>query len=365
MYRGIKPFPKKETPDYWELLRRYARDMAEHRQNVARAAPLQLVDYAGSGARMRFDFRRFDQWVKIFIDEGFAMIEGQQLGWRKGDWNGPFVVSTYVVKDGKTVEERVDPTSPQADQFYSQFLPALQQHLRQRGWADRYVQHVADEPNDANAESYRAMAALVRKYAPGMRTLDAGYTTKLEGAVDIWVPHIDTLHKNIAYYQARKTKGEEVWFYTCVAAQGEYANRFMEQPLLKTRLLHWINYRYGVTGYLHWGYNYWTADPFADPVDVREGNFVLPAGESWIVYPGKDGVIDSIRFEAMRDGIADYELFSQLADQDPAAAQALASKHVMDFDKYNCDVATFRATRRELLERLARSASSATKLTAP
>ena len=75
---------------------RYARDMAEHRQNVARAAPLQLVDYAGGsgGQKLRSDFARFDRWVQIFLAEGFSMIEGQQFGWRKGDWNGPYVVST-------------------------------------------------------------------------------------------------------------------------------------------------------------------------------------------------------------------------------------------------------------------------------
>lgn len=354
---GVEPFPKKDTPQHWEVLRRYARNMADHRQNVVRVAPLQLVDHAGSGSRMRFDFRRFDRWVKTFLDEGFGLIEGQQFGWRAGDWNGPFVVSTYVVKDDKTTEVRVDPTSPEAEQFYAQFLPALHGHLRERGWLDRYVQHVADEPTDANAESYRAIANLVRKYAKGMRTLDAVFTTKLDGAVDVWVPHLDTFHKNLAHYQERKRRGDEVWFYTCVAAQGEYANRFFEQPLLKTRLLHWINYKYGATGYLHWGYNYWTADPFTDPVDVREGNFVLPAGESWIVYPGKDGtVIDSIRFEAMRDGIADYELFCQLAERDDSAAQRLAGTHVLDFDKYDCDVNTFRATRREMLKLLSATA---------
>jgi len=34
------------------------------------------------------------------------------------------------------------------------------------------------------------------------------------------------------------------------------------------------------------------------------------------------------------------------------AAARLAAKHVIDFDRYNCDVAAFRATRRELLELL-------------
>ena len=54
----------------------------------------------------------------------------------------------------------------------------------------------------------------------------------------------------------------------------------------------------------------------------------------------------------MRDGIADYELLSMLGEQNAPAAKRLAAKHVLDFDRYDCNVKTFRATRRELLKLL-------------
>ena len=137
--------------------------------------------------------------------------------------------------------------------------------------------------------------------------------------------------------------------------QGEYANRFIEQPLLKTRLLHWINYRYGATGYLHWGYNHWRQeDPFTHLTPAHGGPPYLPAGDSWIVYPGSDGPLGSIRFEAMRDGIVDHELLSMLGERDAAAAQRLAAQHVLAFDRYDTDLKRFRATRRELLSLLGR-----------
>ncbi len=133
--------------------------------------------------------------------------------------------------------------------------------------------------------------------------------------------------------------------------QGEFANRFIEQPLWKTRILHWINYQYGLTGYLHWGYNCWNSNPFKETAVDFGG---LPAGDSWIVYPGMDGPLDSIRFEAMRDGIADYELLSMLGESDPNGAKALTSRRIQAIDKYNCDVKSFRQTRRELLEKLSK-----------
>ena len=106
-------------------------------------------------------------------------------------------------------------------------------------------------------------------------------------------------------YRERQRQGEELWFYTCVFPQGEYANRFIEQPLIKTRLLHWINFRYGITGYLHWGYNHsWQADV----------NSQLAPGDAHLVWPGEYGPRSSLRWEAQRLGIEDHELFCLLED---------------------------------------------------
>ena len=62
----------------------------------------------------------------------------------------------------------------------------------------------------------------------------------------------------------------------------------------------------------------------------------------------------SIRFETMRDGVADYELLCMLGEINPTAAKTLASKHIQAIDKYTCDVKSFRQTRHELLELLSK-----------
>ena len=355
-WRHMKVVPESDSPEYWALLRRYARNMAEHRQNVAKISPLSLAGFStGNDGNLQIDFSRFDRWVTIFIEEGvIGRIEGGHFGGRSGGWTSPMVVQIREVKDGEVVARAVDPSSPEADRFYAQFLPALVTHLREKGWLDRYTQHLADEPIKMHVESYRAMSGLVRKYASELPILDAGHLTDdLVGCVDIWVPILQHFHGDFPFYQERQRAGDEVWFYTCVFPQGQYANRFIEQPLLKTRILHWMNYRYGATGYLHWGYNQWRSEsPFTHTTPRHPGPPYLPAGDAWIVYPGRDGPLDSIRHEAMRDGIADYELLSMLGERNSSAAGRLAAKHVLDFDRYNCDVKTFRATRRELLELL-------------
>ena len=271
-----------------------------------------------------------------------------------------FVIGIRRVQDCKVLAETVEPASPQADAFHARFLPALVNHLQAKGWLEIYTQHLGDEPIEMNAGTYKAMAALVRKHAPELKIIEACHCQGLVGAIDVWVPQLNFVHEQHEHYRQRQAAGEEVWFYTCVFPQGDYANRFIEQPLIKTRLLHWINYRYGLTGYLHWGYNFWLPDqdPFKKLTRPHGGPEYLPAGDAWIVYPGKDGPLDSIRFEAMRDGIADYELLSMLAEKDRPAADRLAAGLIQGFDHYDTDVTRFRRARRELLRLLAETAAS-------
>lgn len=345
-----------DSEAYWDMLRRYARNMADHRQNVALISPLALADFkARADGGLDIDFARFDRWVQVFIEEGVVgRIEGGHIGGRVQGWESQFNVGIRRLKDGKVESVSVDPGSAEADAFYAKFFPALVKHLTAKGWLDRYLQHLADEPIDMNTDTYRALRGLASRHAPVLRIIEACHTKNLIGAIQVWVPQLNFLHEDFPHYRQRKAAGDEVWYYTCLGPQGEYANRFIEQPLIKTRLLHWINFRYGVTGYLHWGYNYWgDHDPFRQLAIPWDGGAqYLPAGDAWIVYPGKEGPLDSIRFEAMRDGIVDHELLSRLAERDEAAARRIAERFVLDFDKYDTDVARFRAARRELLERL-------------
>jgi hypothetical protein len=339
-------------------LRPYARNMAEHRQNVVRLPILHLTKFsAGDQGELEYDFSDFDKCVLLFIEEGvIGRIEGGHIGWRSGDWKSNFVIEIRRMNNGAVESAKVDPSSQDADIFYRHFFPALVSHLKEKGWLSIYMQHQADEPIPENLQSYKAISALVRKYAPELPRIDALHSKELVGAVDIWVPQLNFLHQDYDFYRERQRAGEEVWFYTCVHPQGEYVNRFIELRLLKTRLHHWINYRYGITGYLHWGYNNWeyggTTDPFTQATPAHTTPPYLPAGDAWIVYPGPGKPFDSIRHEAMRDGIADYELLCMLDECDSTAAQALAARHVLDFDEYDCDVKRFRDTRLELLNLL-------------
>ena len=343
---------------FWKLMEAVARDMADHRQNVIftpvtawtwlqndPAAGQDLITAkAGQDNQLEFDFSRFDRWVQIFQAAGGndVLIEGSQLA--KAKRGQPYHSVLWTLENGKAVRRVVESTSPEYDKYLSIFLPAFQAHLKERGWFEHYIQHILDEPNTQRNPTYVTVAGYFKKYAPNIKTIDALMTTDLVGSVDIWVPLRGTLLHNTGFFKERQAKGEELWFYT--------TGRPVEWPLVCPRLLQWMNYSTGTTGYLHWGYNWWvrTKDPFS--------KWTLAPGDEWIVYPKKGGVYDSLRYESMLEGIQDYELLKALSSRDAKAADAIC--HQLDAvpiaapreGDYDNAIPTLRSARRDLLKAL-------------
>ena len=335
---------------YWELLTAMAHVMRDHGQNTylltSNWSWNDVCNPEWTGTQYSFDFTNFDKMVELLIREGgLKRIEGCYLSGLAPGENAYFQVAVPKAEALPFSDEWT-----RAEYYLSQFLPALYSHLEEKGWAKMYMQHIGDEPNDATAPSYIKIAECVKKYMPDVPIIDALHSRKLANTVNVWVPMLDFYHKDYAFYQERQGAGDEVWYYTCCNPQGNYANRFLEQPLIQTRFLHWINYRYGATGYLHWGFNHWHYEKTNDAYFYGAPEW--PAGDGWIVYPADGKVYSSIRLKAMRDGIADYELLKLLEQKSPDIAKELVGKVIRGFDMYDNNVRAFRMKRVELLEAL-------------
>jgi hypothetical protein len=81
--------------------------------------------------------------------------------------------------------------------------------------------------------------------------------------------------------------------------------------------MHWLTYRYGLQAYVHWGFNAWTDDPWRAPGRHR--------GDGWHVYPKPGGLLNSLRWEQMRNGLQDYECL-WLLESKTAQIKATLSK---------------------------------------
>ncbi len=353
-----KHYPQlKSDPDrYWRVLENIRRTMAEYKQNVVfvpvRAlAKAQLVDGV-----IQYDFGLVDRWIEIFDKaEMPRMIEGGHLSGRLGGgYDSPYAIPTDLVENGQIVRKELPADDPRAEQNLREFLRQLRKHLKEKAWLSRYVQHVHDEPHGAEMPTYRRFVHIVSEELPGVPTLDAislREDISAQEETTIWVPKLGTFDERLDAIAAHKARGGQSWYYICLDPRGKYLNRFIDYPTLKVRLLPWVNYRYGLTGYLHWGGNFWTDRPFENLQPDWGGGFFLPAGDDAIVYPDPehDGVFVSERLEVMREGIEDYELLMESARHAPDRTDALARMVMPTFTEYLRDVTQFRKFERELL----------------
>lgn len=292
------------SEQWWALIERVAGLMRAHHQNVI-LTPWSLIKATRStDGKLQLDFGQFDRWVRIFRANGFKRIEIAHVGGREhGQWEDKTFVSYDMPCSG--VQQGQPDKAP-----IEEWLPMLQSHLKQQGWLDEAMIHVADEPIEVNLDSWKDLAKRVRKAAPDLRRIDAVHVPDLRGHLEVWVPQLNFLEQWMQRFVEAQKAGVELWYYTAWVPQGRYPNRLMDYPLIKTRMLHWLNYTTGTTGYLHWGWNFW---------DVPFDQFA--PGDNFIVWPGKQTPRSSLRYEAMREGIEDYEYLRMLDDALLAAAR--------------------------------------------
>lgn len=358
-FYGVPAF----SEEWWTLVENVARVMADHRQNVILTPLMELIQPRVEGSEIRYDFANFDRWVETFKRAGaLGYIEGGHLLGRSGEsYEGSLQIPTFQLAGGQVQKESLPPNDVRVEQFLTSFLTALNAHLEEKDWKAIYLQHILDEAHGSELPYYQKFAEIVRHSLPGVATIDAVDATEMPAELqmncDIWVPQLGRFDNQMELLRQRIAGGHEVWFYTCLVPNGRYLNRLLDYPLLKVRLLHWLNFRYNFTGFLHWGGNYWGPEPMKDTQPVINANtLLLPPGDAFIMYPDRAhrSVLSSIRLEAMREGIEDYELLRALKAKNPAKADRLAKAAISSFTEYVRAPAVFRKLERELLQALAK-----------
>ena len=296
-----------DSQRFYNMLRIYAENMAEHRQNVFRVSLDLITCIKADNGNLKFNFSKFDKWAETFLETGYMdLLEtGFVARFGEGGWSSKEILLRDFRVQMESTGKRI--TIP-GKEFLPKFLPALENHLREKGWLEKTVFHIADEPSNHNVMRWRQASEFVHSCAPALRRMDAIETTHCFDRLEIWVPKLDHLATWYNVFKRAQNQGYELWFYTVgIFQKGSYPNKTVDVPLIESRILHWLNYRFGLKGYLHWGFNHWTDDPFAAPGRHR--------GDGWHIYPKKDGLINSLRWEQMRNGIQDYEYLWMLEDK--------------------------------------------------
>lgn len=192
---------------------------------------------------------------------------------------------------------------------------------------DHTLIYIGDETDQW--EEMRRRADLIHAHFPGVLAMIGGSLprTELIGFIDVYDPHLSggsrvySLEEEQSHLIAEsQARGEEFYWYTAAGPSYPYPNVQMENPLIASRVLFWLTWKHGVTGYEYYCYNLWERNYSKHPAQ-RYPQVPWKAdgwSEGWptnndgiLFYPGP---ISSLRFEAIRDGIEDWESHMVLRD---------------------------------------------------
>lgn len=178
------------------------------------------------------------------------------------------------------------------------YARVLSAHLQERGWDERVVFSLFDEPDAQYYPLVRGVVELLRDIDPAWRfTYWGAYAPQLEGAVDVWT--IPMSHYTPALHEQVRARGETVWVYnppgyeidaTAMAVRANWWWLFNERvPAI---------YQWTTTAWIEWTGSTTLWDPHRNA--------------SWII-PGEDGPLSTVRMELTREGIEDIAYLHTLA----------------------------------------------------
>lgn len=330
---------EKNSPEYWDMFAKYVRAQIDlHCTHILLPSGEAIFK---NGKLAGYDFTAAERAGQIAVQEGAIKLCGGHIAhWHQ--WDEGEYYPNWDQKTGITTPEGY----LQMRMYFTQWAEVV----RRNGWQDCMTQALADEPQTYNDKTYRILAAMFRKFLPGTPIIDAVETTNLGGAIDIWVPKQDTYEKWRDAYEELKAAGEEMWFYTCAFPAGPAMNRSMDLPLTISRTVLWMGALYRLSGFLHWGFNYYIGEDIWNSACCPHKGALLPGGDAHIVYPGTNGPWRSMRFEAQRGGAEDFDLLMQAVERSPKATDDLIRTVCTTFRDYNRSGADVTAARTKLLE---------------
>lgn len=316
-YYNVEPF----SDEFWRICENFISAAVNHGMNCiltpvftppldtrvgGERRTVQLVKIRHSGGKYYFDFSNFRKWVSICHKCGIEYFEISHFFTQWGAKHAPKIVAIDRKGREKKIFGWFTRTSSKAyDDFLRQFAAAFIKVAESEGIKDNCYLHVSDEPNEKHLETYLRRAKLIEEIFPGFKVIDALSDIEFykKGAVKIPIPAEECINDFVGNVP-------ELWTYYC-CGQGRFyvPNRFISMPSLRNRVLGMILYKYDVKGFLHWGYNFYNTQYSTKPIDpfrVTDAGGGFPSGDSFVVYPGKNGeVLPSLRLKVLYDGFED------------------------------------------------------------
>lgn len=285
--RGEK-LPWSLCSETWEVLSRY--EVMAHRHGFSNGH-WGLMPGGAEQATQGVDWSAYDRFLGTVID-GSLFEDGEP----PACWELPF-------------PENWDP----GDEVLAAYCRQVVEHWDQKGWdLERAFAYVWDEkgPDHPRVKSY---GEVLRKASRDR--INYFYTCPpsppLFGVVDWWAPRASSYEP--AEMRARQALGDKAFFYH--AGEPAVGLMCLDADGLAWRTWAWMAWIYGSDGFFDWSANFWSEDPYRDPMGFDDDN-----GNMYLFYPGRGlenlglpalaGPVPSFRLKALRRGIQDYGYFA-------------------------------------------------------
>lgn len=362
---GVEVFSER----YWEIVGHYVKTAVDHGINMlltplftppldtqvgGERPTVQLVDVEKDGSSYRFGFEKLERWVGLCRERGVRYFEMSHLFTQWGAKHAPKIVARENGETKRIFGWETDATGEAYKTFLAQFLPELVGFMERNGLKDSVFFHVSDEPHTEHIPWYESASSWLKRFVGEFPTIDAlsDYAFYEKGLVPTPIP----ASNHIKPFLENQVPG--LWTYYCCSQYKQVANRFICMPSARNRVLGLQLYKFRITGFLHWGYNFWYAQysRFAiDPYRNTDANHAFPAGDPFVVYPGADGKpVESLRFEVFREALQDLRaltlLESLVGREKTLELMEQGAEAPITFDVYPRDAAWLLACRERINE---------------
>lgn len=335
------------SEDYWKLLDKYIGNFSSHGMNLlltplwtppldtkvgGERPTVQLLGIEKEGDLFKFDFSRLNRWIELSLKHGIKYFE---MAHPFTQWGAEFCPKVIVRENGKDKKMFGWHTSSRSKEYISflrQLFPQLLAFLDSKGVKDKCFYHVSDEPGWQHQENYKACAELIEELVDGAPVIDA--LSNIEFYNSGLVKHPIPCNNHIEPFVDAKV--EPLWTYYCVSQREKVPNRFFNFPSYRNRIMGVLMYKYEISGFLHWGYNFWysqfSINQKLDPFKSTDAGRGFPSGDAFMVYPGDDGPIDSIRNEVMFEALQDLRTLQKLESLQGREATVKLIEDGLDFE---------------------------------
>ncbi len=324
-YYDVKTFSSK----HWALLEKFIKTAADNGMNTiltpiftpaldtfkGKERPtVQLIDITLNGDKYTFGFENFDRWVTLCQKCGIENFEMAHLFTQWGAEATPKIIANIDGKKKRIFGWDVASDSDEYFNFLSQFLPALVGRIKELGIQDNVFFHISDEPDEKHLEHYSKLYKFVKPFIAEFRISDAlsKYDFYKMGTVDMPIVSINHIKPFL------EKKVDNLCGYYCCGQTIDVSNRFVCMPSSRNRVIATQLFKYDLKGFLQWGYNFYYSkgsEHLLDPFLTTDALYSFPSGDSFSVYPGRKGPIESLRIVVFTQALCDLRAMRLLENK--------------------------------------------------